>query len=177
MPNKKNKIPNFLKLADRLIDSALRYSSVEALSFFKDSFQKQGFTDTAFTAWPSRKEDSRVGGAILVQTGNLRDSLQILSRSKLRLEFGTHAPYAKLHNEGGTFNITLTPRSRKYFWYMYKATRQERWKWMAISKKNQLRVKMPKRQFIGHSENLMKDLNNWWVRKIESEFKQHINHF
>lgn len=175
MPNKQNKIPNFEKLGKKMIDDAVRYSSVHALTFFKDSFQKQGWTDTAFEAWQTRNNDARLGGAILTQSGNLRDSLQILSRTPVRLVFGTHVPYAKIHNEGGTLSIPITEKSRKFFWFMFKSTGQVHWKWMALTKKDRMIVKMPKRQFIGHSDTLMKELHQWWIKHIEKGFKQHIN--
>jgi len=175
MPNHQNSIPDFEKLGKKLVDSAMRFSSVHALNFFKDSFQNQGWTDTAFKAWPSRTNDTRPGGAILTQTGHLRDSLQILSRSKSKLVFGTHAPYAKVHNEGGTLSIPVTEKSRKFFWYMFKATGQAHWKWMALTKKQRMVAKMPQRQFIGHSDTLMKELHDWWIKRIETEFKKHIN--
>lgn len=168
-------MPDFEKLGKKMVADAVRYSSVHALNFFKDSFQKQGWTDTAFVAWPSRTNDTRVGGAVLTQTGHLRDSLQILSRSRFKLIFGTHAPYAQIHNEGGTLSIPVTEKSRKFFWYMFKATGEVHWKWMALTKKERMVVKMPKRQFIGHSDTLMKELQNWWVGHIEKEFKKHIN--
>ncbi|MFD2566090.1 phage virion morphogenesis protein [Pseudotenacibaculum haliotis] len=175
MSNKQNPIPDFEKLGRKVVSDAVRYSSVHALNFFKDSFQKQGWTDTSYQAWDKRKNDTRTGGALLVQTGNLRDSLQILSRSKLTLVFGTNAPYSQVHNEGGTLTIPITPKSRKFFWFMFKSTGQSYWKWMALTKKDRMIIKMPKRQYIGHSETLMRELNTWWVSHIEREFKKHIN--
>ena len=175
MTKGKNKVPDFEKLGQKLINEAMRYASVHALNFFKDSFQKGGFTDTSFQSWEKRKHDNRIGGALLVQSGNLRDSLQILSRSPSRLIFGSNEPHAKIHNQGGVIRIPVTKRSRRFFWFMYKSTGDAHWKWMALTKKSHMVAKIPKRQFIGHSVTLMNELNHWHVKKIESEFKKHIN--
>jgi hypothetical protein len=42
---------------------------------------------------------------------------------------------------------------------------------MAISKKDHLTIKIPKRQFIGHSETLMSNLETWFKNEIEQRFK------
>lgn len=93
-------------------------------------------------------------------------------------------PYAVIHNEGGTIvsNPTITPKMRKYAWAMaYKlsgrkkgrkgkrtggsqeAIPEEAKKWMALAltkkTKIKIRAKMPKRQFIGESRELMQKVN------------------
>lgn len=172
--SKENEIPNFIELGEKMINDAVRYSSKHALKFFKESFQKQGFTDTSFTSWQPRKNNSRIGGAILTDTGNLRDSLYIVSRDKFKVTFGSNVPYAKIHNEGGKLSIPITKKSRRYFWFMYKATGKIQWKWMALTKKDRMTVNIPKRQFIGESETLKKELHTWYVKHIEKGFKQHL---
>ena len=93
-------------------------------------------------------------------------------------------PYAVIHNEGGTIvsNPTTTPKMRKYAWAMvYKlsgrkrgrkgkraggskeAIPEEAKKWMALAltkkTKIKIRAKMPKRQFIGESRELVEKVN------------------
>ena len=96
-------------------------------------------------------------------------------------------PYAVIHNEGGTIvsNPTITPKMRKYAWAMaYKlsgrkrgstgkrgkrtgsdkeAIPEEAKKWMALAltkkTKIKIRAKMPKRQFIGESRELMQKVS------------------
>ena len=93
-------------------------------------------------------------------------------------------PYAVIHNEGGTIvsNPTITPKMRKYAWAMvYKlsgrkrgrkgkraggskeAIPEEAKKWMALAltkkTKIKIRAKMPKRQFIGESRELVEKVN------------------
>lgn len=175
MSNKQNKVPDFQKIGKKLIHDATRIASVECLNFFTRSFEQHGWTDTAFQPWPARKSDGQDGGNLMQPTGNLRDSLQILSRSRLKIIFGTHVPYAKIHNEGGTLNIPITPKSRKFFWYMYQKTGLNKWKWMALTKKERLSITMPKRQFIGHSDTMMKHIHKLWCNRLEKEFKQVVN--
>lgn len=171
---KVNKVPDFIGLGKKLIKDANRYASVQGLRFFQDSFRKQGWTDTNFTPWQGRTDDQRPGGAILAQTGALRDSIQILERSAQRIVFGSHSPYAEIHNEGGTISIKITAKSRKFFWFMYKATNNDHWKWMALSKKDRFAVKMPQRKFMGESQTLNNKLDQWLVKRILTQFKPHL---
>ena len=187
MPKQQNKVPDFQKIGKKLIHDATRIASVECLNFFTRSFEQHGWTDTAFQPWQARKSDGQDGGNLMQPTGNLRDSLQILQRSgnkaRRKIIFGTHVPYAKVHNEGGTINRTInvrvTEKSRKFFWKMYYNTKEVKWKWMALTKKSSLTIKqtihMPKRQFIGHSDTMMKHIHKLWCNRLEKEFKQVVN--
>ena len=93
-------------------------------------------------------------------------------------------PYAVIHNEGGTIvsNPTITPKMRKYAWAMaYKLSGRKkgrkgkrtggsqeaipeeakRWMALALTKKTKIKIraKMPKRQFIGESRELMQKVS------------------
>ncbi|REC47861.1 MULTISPECIES: hypothetical protein [Chryseobacterium] len=165
-------IPDFEAIAKEAIDKSRRYAMVYCLNFFKDSFKKQGFTDTSFNAWENRvSPDYRAGGALLVSTSFLLESLKVLSGNKTYIEFGTYAPYAEIHNEGGVIKIKITKKSRKYFWYMYKKTNDTKWKAMALTKKDIMTVKIPKRQFIGESAKMMEGLDEWFFSFIVQKFK------
>ena len=165
-----NTIPNFEALARELLADAVVFAEVTSLNFFKESFDKQGWTDGSFQAWQQRAGGND-GRNILIKTGNLRDSLRVLQSSPLRIVFGTSEPYAATHNDGGTINIKVTKRSRKFFWYMFRATGESKWKAMALTKKETLTIKFPKRQFIGESQTLMQTLDQWLVKEIETRFK------
>ena len=165
-------MPDFEGIAAEAIDKARRYAMVYCLNYFKDSFRKQGFTDHSFDAWEKRvSPDYRPGGALLISTSFLLESIKVLSGNKRQIVFGSYAPYAGLHNEGGTVQIKITVKSRKYFWYMFKKTKDEKWKWMALSKKNVITFKMPKRQFIGESAKMMEGLDDWFFEFIVQKFK------
>ena len=166
-----NQVPDFKAMAEELKRDVVSYAAVTGLNFFLDSFKNQGFTDRVFEPWQRRSNDSRPGGAILINKAHLRNSLRVMERNSSRILFGTNSPYAKIHNEGGTINVTLTPKARKFFWFMYYATNDTRYKWMAISKKDALTIKIPKRQFIGESQTLMDTLEHWLKNEIEQRFK------
>lgn len=167
--NKKDfPVPNFMAFAKEIIKNAIGIAETHSVNFFKESFFKEGFTDTSFQKWENRKQpDYRAGGAILTSTGHLRDSIEVAEKTGNSITIGTYAPYAKIHNEGGTINIPITKKSRKYFWAMYKLTNDEKWKYMALSKKNHIVLKFPKRQFIGESATLMKTLDTELKKYIE----------
>ena len=165
-------VPDFKSLGEKIKENRKRFAKVHALNFFKESFYKQGFKDESFSPWENRKSpDYRNGGAILTMTGHLRDSLSVIDSDINQITFGTYAPYAKLHNEGGTVTVPVTKKMKKYFWYMYKSTQQEKWKFMALTKKPYMKFRMPKRQFIGESKSLMDELEQNTIRMIQEEFK------
>ena len=164
--SKINKVPDFESMFNKIKQQAPRAASVIALNHFKDSFQKQGFTDEAFTAWDSRRGDTRPGGAILTQTGHLRDSLNISTVTKTKVEIVNSAPYASIHNEGGTLTIAITPKMRKYFWFMFGNTGESKFKFMALTKKNNMVIKMPKRQFMGDSAVMTTKFDKWMIDQI-----------
>ena len=173
MPNF-NKTPDFLKMAQGLKKDAVRFASVAGVEFFKDSFHKQGFTDTSFQGWPQRKDDVDPGRKILIKSAFLMNSIQVFSASGKQIVFGSDAEYAEIHNSGGTVSIPITPKSKKYFWFMFKATGNTMWKALALTKKGSITVNIPKRQFIGHSKTLMDSLDTWLVNEIEKRFKTHL---
>ena len=107
---------------------------------------------------------------------------------------GTTLPYAAIHNDGGTVSPTVTLKMRKFAWAMYykslgtkgkkgKAAKNgghgntpgkkgatvpaeaERWKALALTRKQKLNITIPKRQFIGDSQELNAAIN----RKIGEE--------
>lgn len=165
------KEPDFSRLAHNLLDTARRYAKVTALNFFQDSFYNQGFTNKNFQAWEARKGDIDPGRKVLIKSSALLNSLQVIEKSKRTLEFFSDEEYADIHNNGGTLQIRITEKSRKYFWYMFKRTKQQFWKNMALTKKDRFTVVIPKRQFIGESETLMNNLDQWFLSHIIKTFK------
>lgn len=167
--------PDFGKIVKETQRDIRIFAKVFALNWFIDSFKNEGFTDQTFEKWDDRVQpDYRPGGKILTSSGFLRDSLEAVEASKDEIDYGSNAPYAELHNEGGTITIPITAKSRKFFWYMYKKTTEEKWKWMALTKKTEIKVKMPQRKFVGESELLMKELAENYFRIIENKFKKHL---
>ena len=167
--------PDFSAVFKKLLQDLPRYVEVTAKNHFIDSFHKQGFTNESFEPWDKRNQpDYRPGGAILTATGALRNSIHTIEANYQNVTIGTYAAYAGIHNEGGTITLPVTKKMKKYFWYMYKATQNDKWKWMALTKKQVLKLKFPKRQFIGESKNLMDNLDNWVFTEIEKRIKQNL---
>ena len=52
-------------------------------------------------------------------------------------------PYARIQDEGGTTHPTVTPRMRKWAWWAFYKFKEERFKWLALTKQSQLTVNIP----------------------------------
>lgn len=166
-----NDTPNFLKMAKTLKKDIVRYAAVAGVNFFQDSFQNQGFTNEFFEPWDKRKNDLDPGRNILVQSGYLMDSIQVFDKNEKRITFGSDAEHAEIHNNGGTIKINITKKARKYFWFMFMATKNSMWRAMALTKKTSITIKIPKRQFIGESKTLLSELDVWFKAEIQKRFK------
>jgi phage gpG-like protein len=170
-----------------VIKRILRDIQVELRDEFDKNFERQGF----FTEkWARRKSPMRPGGATLINTGQLRRSIQ--SRVKDNsIVFQSTLPYASLHNDGGA--IKVTSKMKKYFWYRYYectgsfgrrkdgsprkdkrtvqlSTEAEFWKFMALMKEGST-IRIPKRQFLGASpevEQVVREI-------IEDNITEYLN--
>ena len=157
--NNKPQIPDFFSIGEKLLSDTRRYAKVYCLQWFDDSFQKQGFTDRGFQVWQKRKSpDQRPGGAILIDTTFLRKSLNVLEESKNDIEFGTHVPYASNHNNGERMRVVQNVRAHS----RVRKGRKEQVK--AHSRK--MDVQFPERKFIGHSGQMMDNLDNWFLKEV-----------
>jgi hypothetical protein len=52
-------------------------------------------------------------------------------------------PYASIQDKGGTTHPTVTKRMRGWAWFMYSKWGEERYKWLALTKKSKLNVVIP----------------------------------
>jgi len=57
-------------------------------------------------------------------------------------------PYAAIHEFGGTINVPVTTKSRGFFWKMFFETGEEKWKFMALTKKTSFKITMPRREYL-----------------------------
>lgn len=131
-------------------------------------------TDTAFrskswagTSWaPRRAEDI---GSLLLRTGTLRRSIKIKAIGNTVVVM-SEMPYANLHNLGGTVTIPVTDRMRAHFWAKFYKTKKERYKAIALAlkKKNSIRIKIPRRQFAGITEQTEQK----WEKIVQEECKR-----
>ena len=119
---------------------------------FDRNFERKAFFDEK---WKSTKlMNSR--DSLMMRTGNLRKSLLNPKISNDGILWTSAMPYAEIHNSGG--ELKVTPQMRKFFWAMYYKTQDSRYKWMALTEKETLTIHIPKRQFIGESYTLDKQL-------------------
>ena len=169
--NKTNKIPDFERMAKEALKHVPAEVSEKARAFFLSSFTREGFTDIAFIPWVKRRDG--LAHKILSQSYALKNSIRVETATLKRIEIsaGEGVPYAALHNEGGTVTVRITDKSRKFFWYKYKATSDSMWKALALTKKNSLTINIPKRQYIGESHELMKRVEHIMLRNIEKAAK------
>lgn len=173
MPNKNTDLPtpDFRKIAEEVMKDLPKKAGEKALQFFLASFIKQGFTDTSFIPWVKRKDD--LTHKLLNQSYALKASGKIdkADLTEVNISFGEGLNYAAIHNEGGTITVKVSAKMKRFFWYMYKKTEDEKWKWMALTKNETLTIKIPKRQYIGESETLMNELDKMFIDRIKQYFK------
>lgn len=106
----------------------------------------------------------------MIDTGRLRRGIRIAQATQELVIVANDVPYARAHNEGAATTLKRTPRMRKFFWAMFYKTKDERWKWMALSKKTTLTIKVPKRQFMGNSARLERDILEACKRHLKPVF-------
>lgn len=165
---RRNEFPNFANMGkgiNDLIRALPRVAGVTAVNFFKDSFNRKGFIDSSFVHWQTRKSDGR--GSLMLQTGDLKRSIK-KDIGSTYVEVSSDTPYSKLHNEGGLVTINITKKSRKFFWYMFHKTEDEMWKYLALTKKQTISFQMPKRQFMGESQLLMKRIEMNFNKELQA---------
>jgi phage gpG-like protein len=129
----------------------------ESVNFFKDSFINQSWDGVK---WQKLSDDS-IQRKILIERGNLWNSIRVKSVSKNKVEIIADSKYAKIHNEGG--KIMVNENMRNFFWSKYKSTGKEKWRALALSDK----IDIPKRQFMGNSKNLNEKIENLIIEKFK----------
>jgi phage gpG-like protein len=96
-------------------------------------------------------------GPLIKQSGRLATAVRGGAGSKNRVEVSGRTinfiieifvPYAAIHEFGGEIRIPVTVKMRQFFWAMWYDTQDEKWKFMALTKKTVFIVKMPKRAYI-----------------------------
>lgn len=180
-----NPIPDFSKIAHEITGNIPRIAATEAVKFFRESFIREGFLDRSLSPW-SKRQSPLGGKRTLFATGNLMRSIRPRSVDPSNVIVESDTPYSALHNDGGT--ITVTEQMKKYWWAQYyklsgKVKRTSRGR-VSQSKTNKAadkkaafckamalmktgtKIKIPKRQFMGHSETLMSNLDKWVATQI-----------
>lgn len=166
----------------------------EAEVFFKSNFDVQGWQgDNGLQLWDKRKRDKSTRRILIGKgTAHLKNGLRkFVSGQNISVRVtGVAAKYADAHNFGETIFIPVTSKLRKFAWAMYfklggtyqkaaTTTMGERstwnagvsssvnfWKFIAITRKSHLFLKIPQRKFIGNSKMLDNRLHALIERKL-----------
>jgi phage gpG-like protein len=102
-------------MRNNLLKDTARMAAGESVKFFKESFVKGGFTDSAFERWAVRK--SPIGSKKLMRdVGTLMQSIRATEGAG-RVTVLSDTQYSEIHNDGG--EITVTAQMKKYWWSQY----------------------------------------------------------
>lgn len=140
-------------LADEIIDDVAHIVAETATSHFKQTFTEKAFDGNP---WAPPRMPKRTG-SLLIDKGALVNSIRpaYVSRERVVISAGNdQVPYAQIHNEGGTMEIT--ERMRRFFWAKFHDTKEEKWRHLALSRKS---ITVPKRQFMGDSQSLNDEIH------------------
>ncbi len=147
----------------------------EVVNFTLDNFEAEGWQGNSFEAWQKRKNPTAwgkkddPGRALLVKTVKLKRSVRIISIQQDKVIVGAggaDVPYARVHNEGFSGEVTQNVNE-----HIRKTKNLKNVKVSAF--KRTIQQNIPKRQFIGSaatSSQLRTRIRNVSV----SELKKHI---
>ena len=146
-------------------------AGVIAVNFSKDRFR--------FKKWQARKRPDR--GSLLLRTGRRKRSIRKITSGDYYVVVGTDVPYAQLHNEGGTVNkvAQVKAHTRKVVIRQRSVNRRGNATTRAIGSKivnvrahnRKMNLTMPKRQFLGESELLMRRIEMHVNRELNKELQ------
>ena len=143
---------------------APRIAGQITVNHIRADFRKGGLTNNGFHPWPATKRQQSGGGGAASQYGPLLSERNRLMSSitaqpgEGHVRILTDVPYAAIHNRGGVLRPKVTAKMRKFAWAMYyKETggkkgkgidKNNKWNALALTKKPQLTVNIPQRQFM-----------------------------
>lgn len=189
-----NTVPDFLAMAKDLTANAQRYAGSESVKFFKESFVKEGFTDSSFKAWP-KTSNPMAGKRTMYGKGILMQSVRKTEQNKQRIVVESGTDYSEIQNNGGT--ITVTAQMKSFFWAKFyelsgkvkqtstgkvsrsksnvkSSAKAEFCRRMALMKVG-TKIKIPQRQFMGNSQTMMNMFDTFYQGQVDIVFKQHLN--
>ncbi len=84
----------------------------------------------------------------LFRSGDLYDSGKVVKVNQYRVDVIFDKVYAAIHEYGGTIDIPVTQKMRGYFFWRHSVTGDEKWLFMALSKKDVFKVVIPARPYL-----------------------------
>ena len=147
------------ELASYLHSKAPRIVGKFGVDHFRENFDQQGFVNNGVQPWPERKVDT--GRRILTgETRELENSIEYKAGGN-QVSWGSDVPYASIHNRGGkTKAHEIRARRGKALKFAGKGGDVFR------RKVNHPGSNIPKRQFIGHSQELIDKIDERIERDI-----------
>lgn len=147
------------ELASYIGSKAPRIVGKMGVEHFKENFNQQGFVNNGVQPWPERKTDT--GRRMLTgETRELENSIEYESRGN-KVSWGSDVPYAQIHNRGGkTKPHEIRVRRAKALKFAGKGGDVFR------RKVNHPGSNIPKRQFIGHSQEFIDKIDDRIERDI-----------
>lgn len=126
------------------------------------------------TTIEQRKRKGYVPVNILRQTGQLASSVTV-TPAGASITISSNKAYAAIHQFGGTIkqSIRISDRMRKYFWARYFSTGEERFKWMALTKKQVINrtIRVPARPFITLTEGDIQEIQDTIVDALKLKYE------
>lgn len=182
---------NKAKLYQYLNGNIQRVIGATAVSWVRSNYlQEHWYNGSGWSKWKKPKRYDPSGGTV-ANYGTLLSKRQHLFRTTTYKPtqrgaiIYNNVPYAKIHNEGGDIDqdITITPKMRKWAWYMYYKSNgvknkgkhkgvsmsgvrsnpiADKYKALALTKKKVIHrtIHMPKRPFIYNNAELAKVLRD-----------------
>lgn len=183
----------FIAILSRVTDAVAaipQRAATLAVNFSKERFRAQCWVDNTSQPWAKRRavrwgRKERAGRALLVDSGRLKRSIRKVLVDPEVIIIGTDAPYARVHNEGFRGKVTQKVRSHKRAVTKLGAIqgkelkrstrvsfgRVKRGEATVKAYSRTIRVNIPKRQFIGPSAVLDRQLQRMMTVEITKAIK------
>jgi len=148
------------------IDGALESIAIDLEQSFRDNINSGGkvgkitgendnfyaggnsrFTSLSKMSRTDNQKPTLIGEGKLIRSINT-----LVDYANNTIKIGSNLPYSRIHQIGGTIKTSITPKSRKYFWYMFYKTNIQMFKNMALTKKDFFIINIPARPYITVSE-------------------------
>ena len=149
-----------------IYDKILKDAKVKLTDMFDRNFTEQGFFGKRWVATKASKVNkSGKQGSILIVTGQMRRSIRSYIRGN-SIVFTSNLPYTALHNEGGTYAVSVrahTRTSRKGNTYTVRSHTRN--------------MRMPQRQFIGEHTRVQQQLADIIAKNLQQMSEQLAKNF
>lgn len=107
---------------------------------------------------PKTDEKNR-GDKLRIQSGELAGAVRggLDRSSALTVDFDgstliyrrvINVAHAAIHEFGGTITVRITDKMRRFFWARFRETRDEKYKWMALARRQTFTIRIPARPYI-----------------------------